>query len=221
MSRCHLRFRVLVVSSLLAATFLAGCSTIERIEEVRDFADRAARVNDQRMRVLGDPILGIDEMPGTVFNAVPATGNATFTGTAFVTLENDNRRTDVFALVGDARVTVDFAMADDAVTGDVTNFRQTRINNTSLFVPGELAFDAGIIGAEEPNDLSFDYAGFVTASGVEFALEGRLEGKLRGTRTDALPGESIVRAISVEDSDAVITGGRLNYSASVVVIAED
>lgn len=216
-----MRSRSLLFFLVAGAITLSGCSTIERIAEVRDFADRAARVNDQRLRVLGDPILGIDEMPGTVFDAVPVTGTATFTGSAFVTIENENRRTDVFALVGDTEVVVDFATADDAVSGGVTNFRQTRINNTSLFVPGEITFDAGVIGGDEVNNLAFDYAGSVTAGGTAFRLDGRLVGKLRGTRTAPETGQSVVRAISVEDRETNIIGGNADYSASVIVIGEN
>ena len=221
MSYIGLRSRLLYLPLVVLLSVLSGCSTIERIGEVRDFADRASRVNDQRLRVLGDPILGIEQMPGTVFESIPQTGTATFTGTAFVGIENRDRRTDVYALVADARVVVDFSRPDDAVSGGVTNFRQTRINNTSLFVPGELAFDDGRIGSIDPNDLSFDYAGSVTAGGTAFGLQGRLAGKLRGTRSDPLPVESVVRAISVRDDDVAMTGGGGRYTASISVIAEN
>jgi hypothetical protein len=207
--------------AMMLAVSIAGCSKIERIEDVVAFADRAADVNEQRVRVLGDPILGIPELPATAFEAIPEAGSATYLGTAFLSIRNSAHRLDADALVGDTRLVIDFAAPNNAVVGAVTNLRRTRINDVSVSVPGRLDFDAGVIGSEQPNDLAFDFAGSLSYDGTDFGLQGRLDGKLRGTRTEIGPDESAVRAYSVRDDDIGITASTGAYTASMTVIGEN
>lgn len=210
-----------VLGGLVVALALAGCSKLERIEDVVAFADRVGDVNDQRVRVLGDPVLGIAELPATAFDAVPTTGTATFLGTAFLSMRNSDQRLDADALVGDSRLEVDFGTSGDAVSGGVTNIRRTQINDISVDVSGQLTFSNGVVGAEVSNDLAFDFGGNVTYDGTEFGLQGRLDGKLRGTRTEPAADQSTVRAFSVRDPEIDVTTATGRYTASMTVIGEN
>lgn len=207
---------------LAACTSLAGCKTLDQIEQAkdyRDFAIRAGGVTAQLERVRGNPEKGLSRMPGTTFEHVPTTGSATFTGSAFVSGTNENNRRETYVLVGDASVTVDFGA--NAVSGEVTDFRQTETNAVSTNIGGRLTLDGGEVGSGAPNNLAFDYEGQVFPDDERIDLDGRLTGKLRGTRPDATGGQSVVKAIDVADDDPTMTRGGDAFNGRVSIVAEN
>lgn len=214
-------FWVILVS--LCCGVLSACSKIAEAEEAASFAERAERVNEQRLRVLGDSALGISGLSGTVFDAVPTSGSATYRGSAFLGITNIATAiaTDPAILVGDSTLTLDFGNPDDAVTGGVGNFRQTRSGDVSLNVPGQLTFTNGVIGGDAANDLAFDFAGDVTADGAGFVLSGRAEGKLRGTRTNPTAAENPVIAYEVQATDVRLNDAAGAYRAAITIIGEN
>ena len=212
-----------LIKALLGLCMLdmAGCSRIAQIEETVAFAERAERINDQRLRVVGDVALGIPGLPGTAFEAIPSSGSATYLGSAFLVIQSETLQTDALVLVGDSTLTIDFATPQDAVTGGVDDIRLVRPDAISLDVPGQLVLDNGVIGNGAQNDLAFDVNGTVTARGTAFGLSGRAEGKLRGTRTQPKAGESPVLAYEVVDSDVAVTAAQGGYTATVTIIGEN
>ena len=102
-------YRFSVVAALLSLMLtLSACDRIEAAQEARAFARSAVSVTEQRARVLGDPILGRSALPGTVFEAVPTSGSATYQGAAFLGVRDQTGRDAGFVLVGDTTATLNW-----------------------------------------------------------------------------------------------------------------
>lgn len=210
-----------VVLSVSALMTLANCDKLDRIENVQEFAGVAIDAGQTRTRVLGDPITGIDPLPGTSFDAVPTSGEATFKGAAYVAATSSSDRTVGFALVGRSEVTVDFGANSNNLTGTMSDFQTANVANGIADVSGTLRLSNGVVGAERPNSFTVDYGGDLTVDGDDFALSGDMSGRFRGTRTNPSAGQSPVRALSALDEDGLVTDGLETLTGRVVLIAEN
>lgn len=205
----------------ICAVSLGACDRIEAAQEAQAFARSAASVSEQRVRVLGDPLVGRSALPGTAFDAVPTTGSATFRGTTFFGARDTTGGDAGFVLVGDTTATLNFAAPDDGVTGTLDNFRQLQRSDISSPVSGQITLRNGRIGDDRPNSLSIGYGGQLRVEGTDFQVSGRMEGRMRGTRTNPAEGQSTVRAISAADLDTMVTGGDVSLQASITIIGEN
>jgi len=106
--------RLSLMTAIVCTVSLAGCDKIEAIQEAQAFVQSASNVNEQRVRVLGDPLLGRAALPGTAFDAVPTSGSATFQGAAFLGARDTTGGTDGFVLVGDTTATLSCSAAMSA-----------------------------------------------------------------------------------------------------------
>jgi hypothetical protein len=115
-------------------------------------------------------------------NAIPASGSATFTGFANVTVTQPG---GPLTLTGPATVAIDFGSRD--LTGSATGFSGVEGTTVSAYA-GTIAFENGRIGRDEtpptvqqPNDVRLDYAGTLTGDGNTVVLDGSASGKLKGS----------------------------------------
>jgi hypothetical protein len=216
-----MRSRSVATSGLGALLFCANCSKLDDFDAARDFADVAVDASRITTRVLGDPLIGREGLPGTNFDYVPRSGAAVFHGTAIVAGINDDDVDAGFALVGRSKVTVDFGPGTNNITGTLSQFQSSREGEGILNVSGQLQLQNGIVGADSPNRFAVDYVGTVTVEGTNYMMSGDMLGQFRGTRTNPGAGQSTVRALTAVDLNGVVHGGDQQLDGRMTVIAEN
>lgn len=210
-----------VAVCLTSLMLLPQCGRLDQIEDARAFAGVAADAGQTRQRVLGDPIRGIDPLPGTRFDAMPTAGEARFRGAAYVAAGSRDAPESSFALVGRSDVTVDFGASRNPVQGEMFDFQSLDIADGLIDVSGRLRLLDSEIGRDRPNSLAVGYGGTLTVGGTDFALSGEMEGRFRGTRTAPATGQSVVKALSAVDRDGQVLGGNNTLTGRVLLIAEN
>ena len=171
---------------------------------------------------------GLENLHGTAWEQMPQNGSASFTGVAGVVIDPvEARDDDDINIIGDARVTADFAAG--TVTGRVTNM-QGIIGNTDenpadedLFdVTGRLQIGAissgiGRNDGRAPNAFRTDIRGKVTTPDDSYFVHADLEGRFLGTdpnRAQPIKGLAALGDGLAIDSDGddtpayVVLGGR-------------
>jgi hypothetical protein len=128
--------------------------------------------------------------PPTIFNtaflppenAIPASGSATFTGFANVSVAQAGT---ALALTGPATVAIDFGTRN--LTGSASGFSGIEGPDLSAYA-GTVDFRNGRIGrdqapptVQQPNDVRFDYEGVLVGDGNTVGLDGSAAGKLKGS----------------------------------------
>jgi len=209
------------VFMLCAMLLLANCIELEELEEAKEFASLAVDASRIKTRVLGDPLLGRDPLPGTSFDAMPTSGTARFQGVAIVGTVDDSDVSAGFQLVGRSDLTVDFGAGDDNIRGTLDDFQSSREGDGILDVSGTLDLQNGVVGAHVPNQFTVDYDGAVTVEGDRYALSGDMIGKFQGTRPEPAETQSTVRALTAIDINGRAQGDGETLKALVTIIAEN
>ena len=214
-------FMSLMISTLVSACGgattpnLAGLET--RINSARAQADR------------------INALSGTAFRAMPTHGAATFVGSAGLVIDPvEATDRDDIVVVGDARLTADFQ--NGAMTGRITNMvAATDITAAGAVVSTvngaiEIGANTSVIGDDFDDNLTnranqwyADYGGTITVQGVNYAVEGNIDGEFKGTRTKPAAGLSAVKAVVGVDSDgfAVVNGRREEVAVTLEIGGEN
>ncbi|MEJ6397895.1 hypothetical protein [Yoonia sp. 208BN28-4] len=178
----------------------------------------------------------VSGLPGSAFDAVPASGSANFTGTGVVTMVLSETDDLNFRAIGDADVTVNFGNGTDAnsesISGGLSNLTaavgtEAQVNagsddSTMLDVEGEIALSRLNIYTRADDSLSnrfgVSYGGTLTADGTDYVVAGRQEGgedvtggfdgnRFNGTFVRGTEGVRL-RSIQIEDqSDTFATVG--------------
>lgn len=166
---------------------------------------RLARIDiyeAQKLRVLGDPGVGVMGMATTPDASLPDTGTAVFTGSATIRVENPDA---ALVLFGDSTVTIGFD--NGAVSGTMENFFGTNGNADVVDYTGTITVDGGTL---DPG-VTLDYAGALTASGEDLVFEGIMSGEFLGDPLGAL---------SAADLEAGVIRNGTPVDATVIVIGE-
>jgi hypothetical protein len=209
------------VAVMLTVLLTANCSRLDALDDARSFADVAVDASRVRTRVIGDPLLGRDGLPGTAFEAIPSSGEATFKGAVILAATDASDDDAGFALVGRSDVTVDFGATGNSIRGTLDDFQSSRAGDGILDVSGQLSLNSGEVGATRPNQFTVDYAGDVTVEGKSYAMSGDMLGQFRGTRTDPSAGQSTVRALSAIDLNGTVRGNGERLVGRMTIIAEN
>ena len=112
-------------------------------------------------------------------NAVPASGNATFTG--FVNLAATSVP-EPLNLTGRARLEVDFGSRE--LTGSATGFESetaSAYGGSINFVNGRIGRDAPAPTTQQPNDVRLEYVGALVGDEKTITFAGTASGKLKGS----------------------------------------
>lgn len=154
------------IASGATALLVAGCgggSGLSDEERVAEFAAIADRLGSRFNTAF------LEE------GAIPTSGEAVFEGYAGIVIE---RPADDLALLGDARLTIDFGR--DRVTGRIDTVIGDDGGRLESY-SGSIALVNGVMGATRPNDFSFDYSGALAGQGNSIFLDGSGAGVLKGT----------------------------------------
>lgn len=175
----------------------------------------AALADDQAtmLRIMGNPDEGLVGIAGTVWSSVPVSGQAIFRGVGVGEIAGTSQ-TDAVTLRGDVYMTVFFA--DDAITGGMQNIIAQDTAGTYA-VDGGIVLSDGDIAPTQPNDFTVDYAGDLTIDDEIYAVDGTLDGLLRGVRFGVVK-RSPIKALSATDVDgtATVNGEETNFSYTIV-----
>lgn len=156
----------------------------------------------QKLRVLGDPGMGVTGMPLTAPQDMPTSGSAMFEGSATIRVENG---VTPVVLFGDAALTVDFDTQDGM--GTLNNFFGNDTGGRILDYAGSIDLTAEVDQA----DLVLDYAGTLSAGGETLGFAGSMAGVFLG---DPLG------AFAAGDLEAAVDHSGTPRSATLVVIGE-
>ncbi|SEW01157.1 hypothetical protein SAMN04488515_0638 [Cognatiyoonia koreensis] len=166
----------------------------------------------------------VDGYSFTRFDAVPTTGDATFTGLGGVQISDADGV--VLSGMGDVSVTVDFGT--EAVSGGLTNITgytgtaaevaaATAAMDDTSDISGELSLSRGDIFTLRPNAFGVDYDGTLGADG--YVVDGRALGEFKGTRS-AGSTDFPIRAVQITDDDGVATIGAETFDVEIGLFGE-
>lgn len=155
----------------------------------------------QRLRVLGDPAMGVPGMDETAAAAVPTAGAVDYRGGVTVRVDTAAPIT----LYGDAALTVDFATP--GVAGDFTRFFGTTSDGSVIDYAGSIS----VSGDTATQNPVLAYAGGLSGGAVTLAFDGTLNGAFLGPGAEALV---------ASDLGAEVIADGMSVDASVVMITE-
>lgn len=157
---------------------------------------------DQKLRILGNPAMGVAAMPVTVQSNVPTSGSMMFMGSATVRVENG---ANPIVLFGDAELTVGFDNRDGA--GTLDNFFGNNANGAVVDYAGSI----GLLAVNDDAEMTLDYSGTLTAPGETLGFAGQMDGTFLGNP---------LGAFAAADLEANVDQGGTDRNATVVVIGE-
>ena len=184
---------------------LAGCGGGGGAGAGSGIDPRLARLDTyeaQKLRVLGNPAMGVASMPLTELGNVPTSGSTVFTGSATVRVENG---ASPLVMFGDAELTLGFDTQGG--TGTLDNFFGNDANGAVVDYTGTIGLTADIAQTA----LTLDYAGTLSGPGDSLIFAGQMEGAFLGNP---------LGAIAAADLEASVTHNGTSRDATLVVIGE-
>lgn len=166
---------------------------------------RLARIDiyeAQKLRVLGDPDVGVMGLSPTAPDAIPVTGTIVFAGSASIRVENPGAH---LVLLGDSNISIGFG--DGVVRGTMSDFFGTNSSGAVVDYAGTIAVDGGQID----DGVSLDYAGALTATGENIVFVGVMGGAFLGDP---------VTALSAVDLEAGVIYNGAPADATMTVVGE-
>ncbi|WP_341366422.1 hypothetical protein [Yoonia sp. BS5-3] len=192
--------------SALAALLLAGCggggSGSNAGSGIDPRLERLDVYEAQKLRVLGDPDIGVIGMAPTPDEMIPDTGTAVFTGSATIRVEDPNAE---LVLFGDSSVSIGFD--DGAVSGVMDNFFGTDATGDVIDYSGTINIDDGGLDPA----LTLDYAGTLSGSGTDLVIAGVMQGAFLDDPLGALSGTDL-------EADIIYNG--VPTDGTMIVIGE-
>ena len=189
------------ISSLVGLILLAACGGSDgggadpRLSRLADY-------DAQRLRVLGDPEMGVSGMPLTPPDAVPSSGTVVFGGAASVQIEQP---IGVLSLAGD--VGLDISFAEMSAVGSVTNVFGEGTDGAILNYAGTIA----LVGTADAATFDMTYDGTLTTEVETLVFDGVLVTNLLG---DPIAGFAAI------DLEAEVLLSGTAWDGSVVLFGE-
>lgn len=190
---------------LTGAALLAACGGGGGGGDGGGIDPRLARLDvyeAQKLRVLGNPAVGVAAMPATSGENVPDSGGYDFAGSATIRVEVPN---NTLALFGDAALTLDF---DGGTTsGTLDNFFGQAGGSGVADYEGSITLSGGAPAGA----FAISYDGSLSATNQTLVFGGVMTATLLGSSAEA---------IAASDLEATVTQNGRTRDATLIVIGE-
>jgi len=192
----------LVALALFAPLALSACDVALTQDETA-YDTLSAETTRLRAAYAGVPVTTAVQMP--LF------GNATYDGTAVMTLDTPTRS----SLIGEAAVIANFST--DRVFGTFDNFVGSLNGAPVQTFAGLLTTTNGEIDVSQSNFIQADMGGVLTGGGNVIGVDGAIIGNFLGPRAPFVP--AALEAKATNTTDFTVNG--LNFVGGMSIIAED
>ncbi|KQI72776.1 hypothetical protein AN191_07180 [Loktanella sp. 5RATIMAR09] len=158
----------------------------------------------QKLRVLGDPVVGVVGMAMTAEESIPSTGTMSLSGFATLRVETGSQPIILF---GDADLQIDFDTS--AAQGAVTRIFGGSSDSDIADYAGAIDLQSNAVG----QDMPLNYAGALGGGGQTLGFVGEMTGVLLGNPVSAFAGGDLEAQVD--------HNGTAREGTIVIVLEED